>query len=158
MGRKYAGSTRTTTSTATLIDPGLVDALAAPFDSPNDLAKGEFDKFTDRMSFPRGQNEIVRLLLLDNPIDAFDIVARVAPVASGVEIAQIYRALLAERNGGHRSRNLARHESFAAERALMIEQNSVRGVQSIGLEFRRGVGRPRIERRSFPLRDLRTRP
>src|SRR5277367_509568 len=147
-----------------LIDPGLVDALAAPFDSPIDLAKGEFDKFTHRMSFPRGQNEIVRLLLLDNPIDAFDIVARVAPVASGVQIAQIYGALLAECNGGHRSRNLARHESFTAERALMIEQNSVRGVQSIGLpivhgdpisvEFRRGVGRPRIERRSFALRNL----
>src|ERR1700733_8189631 len=150
--------------TAALIDPGLVDALAAPFDSPIDLAKGEFDKFTDRMSFPRGQNEIIGLVLLDNPIDAFDIVARVAPVASRVQIAQIYRALLAERNGGHRSRNLARHESFTAERALMIEQNSVRGVQSIRLpivhgdpisvEFRRGVGRSRIERRSFPLRNL----
>ena len=87
--------------TAALIDPGLVDALAAPFESPIDLTEGEFDKFTDRMSFPRGQNEIVGLLLLDDPIDAFDIVARVAPVASGVQIAQIYRALLAERNGGH---------------------------------------------------------
>ena len=74
---------------AALIDPGLVDALAAPFDSPIDLAKGEFDKFTDRMSFPRGQNEIVGLLLLDNPIDAFDIVARVAPVASRVQIARL---------------------------------------------------------------------
>ena len=101
--------------TAAPIDPGLVDALAPPFDSPIDLAKGKLDKLTHRMSLPRGQNEIVRLLLLDNPIDAFDIVARVAPVASRVQIAQIYRVLLAERNGGHRLRDLARDESFTAE-------------------------------------------
>ena len=74
---------------AALIDPGLADACAAPFDSPIDLAEGEFDKFTHRMSFPRGQNEIVGLLLLDNAIDAFDIVARVAPVASRVQIARL---------------------------------------------------------------------
>jgi hypothetical protein len=77
--------------TAALIDPGLGDSLAAPFDSPIDFAKSRLDKFTHRMCLSGGQDEIARLLLLDDPIDAVDKIARVAPIPLGVQIAEISR-------------------------------------------------------------------
>ena len=66
--------------------------------------------------FARGKHVIVGFGLLQHEPHAFDIVARVAPVALGVEIAEIEPLLQAERDGGDRAGDLARDESFAADR------------------------------------------
>jgi hypothetical protein len=65
---------------------------------------------------------------------------------------------------GDRTRDLAGHERFTADRTLVIEQNAVRRVHAIGfavidrdpigIELCRRVRRAGIEWRRFLLRDL----
>jgi hypothetical protein len=56
-----------------------------------------------------------------------------APVALGLEIAEIDRILESGLDAGDAARDLARHESFAADRTLMVEQDAVRGKHAVGL-------------------------
>ena len=78
-----------------------------------------------------------------------------APVALGIEIAEIKPILHTELDACHGARDLARHEGLAADRAFVIEENAVRGMDAIGLaiihgdpigiELRRRIGRARLE-------------
>jgi len=80
------------------------------------------------------------------------------------QIAQIQLFLLAHFDGGDRAGDLAGDEGLAADRALVIEQNAVRGVHGVGLavvhrypvgvELGGGVGRSRGKRRGLALRHL----
>ncbi len=86
------------------------------------------------------------------------------PVALGLEIAEIERLFERGLDSGDSAGDLAGDKSLAADRALMVEQDSVRGVDAIGLtvihrdpvavEFGDTVRRARIERRGLLLRDL----
>ena len=92
------------------------------------------------------------------------IVAGVAPVALGIEIAEIEPVLQPELDRRDRAGDLAGDEGLAADRALVVEQDAVGGVHAVGLavvhrdpvgvELGRGVGRARIERRGLALRHL----
>jgi hypothetical protein len=46
-------------------------------------------------------------------VHAFDIIPRVAPIASGVEVAKIERVFQTGLDAGNAARDLARHESLA---------------------------------------------
>ena len=70
------------------IDALFVDTLAAPFDRPADAAESLFDEFPHRMLFAGRQNIVVGLRLLHNQPHPFDIIARMAPVAPGREVAE----------------------------------------------------------------------
>src|SRR5580704_1118857 len=147
-----------------LIQSLLIDALAFPDDGAADAGERLFDELAHRMRFAGGEHEIVGLVLLHDPPHAFDVIAGVAPIAPGIEIAEKQRRLQAELDGGDRAGDLARHESLAADRALVIEQNAVRGMHAVGfaivhgdpvrVEFCRRIGRARIKRRRFLLRRL----
>ena len=86
-----------------------------------------------------------------------------APIALGVEIAEIEPLLHAEMDRRDGAGDLAGDESFAADRALVIEQDAVRGVDAVGLaivdrnpvgvELGRRIRRARIERRRLVLRN-----
>ncbi len=64
-------------------------------------------------------------------------------------------------NRGNGLGDLAGHKDFAASRAFVIEQDAVRGMETIGfaiihgnpigIELRGGIGTARIERRRFAL-------
>src|SRR3546814_10102668 len=81
-----------------------------------------------------------------------------APVALGVEISEIELVLQPLSDRGRGACDLAGHERLAADRRFMVEQDAVRGMHAIGfaivdddpvgIEFRRGIGRARVERRS----------
>jgi hypothetical protein len=71
------------------------------------------------------QHIIVRLRLLQDHPHAIDVVARMAPVTAGIEIADKELILQARLDGRDRAGNLARDKGFAADRTLMVEQNSV---------------------------------
>ncbi len=87
-----------------------------------------------------------------------------APVAFGVEIAQIELVLRSKMDRRRSAGDLAGDESLAANRALVIEQDAVGSVQAIGfaiidgdpigVEFGRRVRRARVKRRRFVLRSL----
>src|SRR5581483_2449475 len=80
------------------------------------------------------------------------------------EIAEEQTILLPEMNGGHGLGDLPRHEGFAAPRPLVIEQNAVGRVESVGLavvhgdpigiELGRSVRATRIKRRALGLRNF----
>src|SRR5580692_2390437 len=147
-----------------LIQSFLVGAGAFPDDAAADAGERFFDELAHRMRFARRQHKVVGLVLLHDPPHAFDIVAGVAPIALGVEIAEKQRRLQAELDGCHGAGDLTRHEGLAADRTLVVEQNAVRGVHAVGfaivhgdpvgVEFCRRIGRARMKRRRFLLRRL----
>jgi len=88
----------------------------------------------------------------------------VAPVAQGVEVAQIQAALQALGDVGQAAGDLAGDEGLAAARALVVEEDAVAGIEPIGLavvdgdpvgvELGDGVRAARVEGRSLALGDL----
>ena len=58
-----------------------------------DMSKGMLDEFPHRMRFAGRQDIIVGLVLLKDAPHSFDIVAGVAPIALGIEVAEV-QALL----------------------------------------------------------------
>src|SRR5258705_1659239 len=146
------------------VDAGFFDALAAPFDAAVDLRECKFDEFAHRSGLARRQHEIVRRVRLQYPVHALDIIPGVTPIALRPEVSEIKRVFETGLDAGDAARNLARHEGFAADRAFMIEQDAVRGEHAVGfaivhrdpvaVKLADAIGRARIERRGFLLRDL----
>src|SRR5580692_8389631 len=147
-----------------LVDAGFLDTLAAPFDAASDFGERQFDELAHRAGLARGQHEIVRLICLQDLVHADDVILGMAPVALGVEIAEVKRLLKPGLDPRHRAGDLAGHESFAPDRALMVEQDAVRGEHAVGLaivhrdpvavELGDRIRRTRIKRRGFLLRDF----
>src|SRR6185312_32018 len=145
-------------------DAALAGGLAFPTQRYPRLGKGEFDELAYRMRLSGGEHIVVGLLLLQHQPHALDIVAGMAPVAPRVEIADIEAVLAPPGDRRDRAGDLARDESLAAARPLVIEQDAVRGVQPIGLaivhhdpvavELGDAVRAARIERRALALRRL----
>src|SRR6185437_16204112 len=116
------------------------------------------------MSFAGGQNIIVGNILLHNSPHALDIIAGMAPVALGIEVPDVKHILYAQMNARHGAGNLTRDKRLTANRTLMIEKNSIRGVHAIsfaivdgypvGVELCHSVGTAGIKGRSFALWNL----
>src|SRR6516164_2495048 len=150
------------------VDARLFDPLAPPLDVAADLGESELDKLAYRARLSRCEHEIVRLIGLQDRVHALDIVPRMAPVALGLEIAEIDRVFQANLDAGHTAGDLARHEGFAADRAFMIEQNTVGGEHAVGLaivhrdpvavQLGHAIGRTRVEWRGLRLRNLLRQP
>src|SRR5260370_39889600 len=146
------------------VNTGFLDPLAAPLDAAADVREGKFDEFPYRAGFAGRQHEIAGLLRLQYLVHAFDIIPGVAPIAFCLEVSEIKRVFQAGLDAGDAARNLARHESLAADRAFMVEQDAVRGIDAVGLavvhrdpiavELGDAIGRARIERRGFLLRNF----
>src|SRR5436190_17934553 len=81
------------------VEAPLVDALALPDQLPPDLAEGELDELAHRLALAGGQHVVVGGRLLQHPPHALDVVAGMAPVAPGGEVAEIEAVLPA---GGDR--------------------------------------------------------
>src|ERR1700736_837421 len=146
------------------VDPGLLDAFAAPFDAAADLRERKFDKFTHRAGFAGRQHEIVGFVGLQYPVHALDIIPGVTPVSFRLEVSEIERVFQTGLDAGNAAGDLARHEGFAADRAFVVEQDAVGGKHAVGLavvhrdpvavKLGDAIGRTRIERRGFFLRNL----
>ncbi len=83
------------------------------------------------------------------------------PVAQGREVAQVEAVLQADSDAREGARDLARDEGFAADRAFVIEEDTVAGIDAIGLtivdgdpvgvEFGDGIRAARVEGGGFLL-------
>ncbi len=76
--------------------------------------EGQLDELAHGVGLAGRQHVVVGLVLLQHQPHALDVVARVAPVALGVEIAEIEALLQAELDRRDRARDLARDEGLAA--------------------------------------------
>src|SRR5207237_9923368 len=114
------------------VDAGLVDALAAPLDAAADLGKRQFDELAYRTGLAGRQHEIVGCIGLQYPVHALDIITRMTPVALGLEVAEIEHLFEAGLDAGDATRDLARHKGLSADRALVVEQDAVRGKDAVG--------------------------
>ena len=86
-----------------------------------------------------------------------------APVALRIEVAEPEAILLADRDRGNGAGDLAGDEGLAATRALMVEEDAVRGVHPVGLavvhrdpvgvDLGGGIGAARVEGRLLVLGD-----
>jgi hypothetical protein len=108
-----------------------------------------------------GDDEVLRLLLLQHePLHAH-VVLGVAPVAQGVEVAHVEAVFQALADVGQAAGDLAGDEGFAAARAFVVEQDAVAGIQAVGLavvhgdpvgvELGHAVGAARVEGGGFAL-------
>src|SRR5690606_11625107 len=93
-----------------------------------------------------------------------DVVACEAPVALGVEVAEVELVLEAQLDARGGPRDLAGHEGLAAAGALVVEEDAVRREHPVGLAvvlrdvervgLRGGVGAARMKGGELGLRDL----
>src|ERR1700686_656785 len=144
------------------VGAGLLHALAAPLDAAPQFGERQFDEFAHRAHFARCQHEIAGFFGLQYLVHALDIILGVAPVAFGIEVSEIERVFQAGLDAGNAAGDLAGDKGLAADRALVIEQDAVRGEHAIGLavvnrdpvaiQLGDAIGRTRIERGSFLLR------
>ena len=87
-----------------------------------------------------------------------------APVALGIEVAEIKTILQTELDARHSPSDLARDKRLAAHRRLVIKQNPITGIHTIGftvvdrdsirVALGHGAERARIERRGLTLRNF----
>src|SRR4051794_14782977 len=150
------------------IDADFFDALAAPFDGAANFRECQFDEFANRAGLSRRQHEIVGGVGLQDHMHALDIVPGMTPVALGFEVAEIECLVEPDLDARHPAGDLARHESLTADRTLVVEQDSVRREDAVGLaivhrdpvavELGDAVWRARIEWCGFLLRDLLNQP
>src|SRR5579859_1640418 len=149
-------------------EPLLVHALAAPLDGKPDLARRRVHEIAHAVLLARGDDEVVGLLLLQDHPHHLDEIARVAPVALRVEVAEVQAILQAELDARERPRDLARDEGLAADGALVVEEDAVAGEHAVrlavvhrdpvGVELRHGIGAARVEGRGLLLRRLAHQP
>jgi hypothetical protein len=89
-------------------------------------------------------------------VHGVDVVLGVAPVALGVQVAEVERVLQAELDARGGAGDLAGDEGLAAALALVVEEDAVAGEQAVRLavvdhqvvrhDLGRGVGAARVER------------
>src|ERR1039458_9802891 len=88
-------------------------------------------ELANRMSFPGGHHVIVRHILLEHEPHGFHVVARIAPIAVRVEIAEVQLALQPKFDAAQRARNLTSDEGLAAPLRLMVKQDAITDEQVV---------------------------
>ena len=143
-------------------DADLIHTLAFKTHADAEFGGGEFDELANAVLHAGGDNEVFGMVLLQHQPLHFDVVARMAPVAQGAHVAEVKAVLQAEGDAGDGAGDLAGDEGFAAHRAFVIEEDTVAGVDAVGLtvvdgnpvgvELGDGVGAARVEGGALLLR------
>ena len=91
------------------------------------------EEVADREVAAGGEHVVVGLVGLQHPPHALDVLRGVAPVADGVEVAEVDVVLQAGLDPGDRAGDLAGHEGLAAAGRLVVEQDAVDREHAVGL-------------------------
>ncbi len=139
---------------------GVVFDVIFPVEA--NAGEGVFDEFLNGVGLVRGDDIVVRLVLLEHEPHGFDIFGGVTPVALGVEVAEVEMLLLAELDGSDGAGDFASDKGLAPAWAFVVEEDAVRGVHAvafavvhgdpIGIHFCRAVGAAWPEGGCFGLR------
>ena len=148
------------------INSDLIDGsgLASPLDGGADNLEGLLDKFTDGVGLSSGEDVVIRLILLEHAPHALDVVAGVAPITLGVDVAEVEALVNSLVDAGDGGGNLARDEGTATAGTLVVKEDAVGNVHAVGLTIvdkdpegvllGNGVGRAGVEGGGLGLRDL----
>ena len=146
------------------VDALLVDAFAFPAQLDADMMEGQGAELADGVVLARSDDEVLRLLLLQDEPHALHVVLGVAPVAEGVEVAEVELVLVPLLDAGGGEGDLAGDEGLAAAFALVVEEDAVGGKHAVALAvvlhdpeavlLGHAVGRARVKRRRLLLRHL----
>mmetsp|Transcript_174241 Transcript_174241/g.553180 ORF Transcript_174241/g.553180 Transcript_174241/m.553180 type:complete len:249 (+) Transcript_174241:260-1006(+) len=146
------------------VDALFLEALAAPHDRPPAELEAERAELAHAVLPVGGHHVVIRRLLLHHHPHRLDVVARVAPIAQGVQVAQ-QDAVPAARHdlsdvGGH----LLGDEGASAARRLVVEEDAVERIHAVGLpiilhdpeavQLGHGIWRARVESCSLLLGNL----
>src|SRR5712691_2596285 len=93
----------------------------------------QLDELLHRVGLARGDHVIVRVLLLEHEPHGLDVVAGVAPVAPGLEVAEPQLRLETALDARHPVGHLAGDELEAAPRRLVVEQDPAAGEEVVAL-------------------------
>ena len=66
-----------------------MDAAALPFQFDSGIMECQCGEFSYCMLYSRGNDEILRLIMLQHQPHTFHVVFRIAPVSLGVQVPQI---------------------------------------------------------------------
>ena len=128
------------------------------------VTERDLAELADRVRLARRDDVVVGLLLLQHEPHRLDVIAREAPVALRVEVAEAELARHPELDARDTVGDLARHELDAAPRRLVIEQDAVARVHAerlavverdvVAVDLGHAVWRARVEGRRLGLRHL----
>ena len=127
-------------------------------------AKSQPQEVADADALTRGHHIVIGLVLLEHAPHGLHIVAREAPVAFGVQVAEEELLLQPQLDAGCGPGDLAGNKGLAAARALVIEQDAVAGKETVafpvvdhlvvGIDLGAGIGAAGLEARAFMLAGL----
>ncbi len=126
------------------------------------VAEGFIEKLADGIGFAGGNDKIAGFGVLQHHPHGFDVIAGEAPVAAGIEIAEIEFFLQTGFDSAEGAGDFAGDEGFAAARGFVVEENAVGNKEVIGFavidgvpvsgDFGDGVGTAGIEGCQLTLR------
>ena len=119
--------------TGSHVDAFLVDAFAFPTQLDADMPECQRAELTHGVVLARGDDEVLGLLLLEDEPHTFHIVLGIAPVAEGVEVAEVELVLVALLDAGGGQRDLACDEGLAPTLTLVVEEDAIDGEHAIAL-------------------------
>ena len=142
----------------------LVHPLPRPCHADAEALGGALHELAHAVLLAGGDDVVARALLLQHQPLCDDIIAGVAPVAPGIEVAEEQAGLRTQHHVRQRPGDLAGDEGLAADRALVVEEDAAAGEEvvrlavvdrdPVGVELGDAVGRARVEGRRLRLRAL----
>ena len=114
-------------------DALLVLGFALPLEFDADIVEGELGKLADAVLHARGDDEVLGLAGLEDEPHTLDVVLGVAPVAQGVEVAEVEFVLKPLGDAGGGEGDLARDEGLATALALVVEEDAVAAEHAVGV-------------------------
>ena len=107
--------------------------FALPLEFDADIVEGELGKLADAVLHARGDDVVLGLARLEDEPHTLDVVLGVAPVAEGVEVAEVEFVLQALGDAGGGEGDLARDEGLATALALVVEEDAVATEHTVGV-------------------------
>ena len=127
-----------------------------------EVAEDLLHELAHRVGLAGRDHEVVRLVLLEHQPHRLDVVLGKAPVALGVEVAQVQLLLQPQLDARRRAGDLAGDERLAAPLGLVVEEDAVGCEQAVrlavvdghpvGVHLGSGVGATGVEGRRLGLR------
>ena len=148
------------------INSDLIDGsgLASPLDGDADDLEGLLDELTDGVGLSGSKDVVIGLVLLKHAPHTLDVVAGMAPIALGVDVAEVEALVNALVNAGDGGGDLTGDEGLATAGTLVVEEDTVGKVHAVGLAVVHedpegvllgdGVGRTGVEGGGLGLGDL----
>ena len=125
-GRKYLGSTSTSTLACSCVNTFLVHTFTFPAQVDARFLESKGGKFAYSVIFSGGDNKVFGRIVLQNQPHTFHIVFGVSPVAQGIQIPQVQFILESLCDACCRQGNFPGNKKFSPRRSLFVIEQKCR--------------------------------